>query len=731
MPPGRIDLERRQKRMRIIAVAIVAFMVLLTIGVLLPQANSAPSPPNPRFDFSNLTAASTADMLRSVASRLPDPDRGRASHSNGPTPQAVATNGILGDTSFEQGSPNPYWLQGSDFGSNLIKTNAPRTGTFAADLCRGVNNCTEGVLQVFSAPLNTTGASLSVYFSASTDEAGGCYDTLSFFLLDEAGAFSPPIGFCADFSTGYSQLSTGVTAFIQSHAGQELAAVALAETDESAVSSFYVDDFTISATVDPATPPGTPTQVGVVAQDGAAYVTWSSPVDRGSSLINGYTVTASPGGVTATTTGHMGATVTGLSNGTPYTFTVTASNANGSGPGAIAGPATPTASAAAGPYQPLTPARILDTRPGEPTPDGIEGAVGPGTEIEVQVTGKGGVPPVSDVAAAVINVTVTNPTAASYLTIYPTGVSRPLASNLNFIPGQTVPNLVEVATGTGGRVTIFNAAGSVHVIADVQGYVKTAVTNNAGVFKPLTPARILDTRPSSFLTPASSLDLQVTGAGLVPTSSVAAVILNVTVTEPTAASFLTVYPTGQSRPLASNLNFTPGQTVPNRVIVPVGTNGKVTIYNAAGFVHVIVDVGAWFTDATASASTGGLFKGLTPARIADTRFESGAPYPGQTLLSGTTLLVQVAGQGGVPAITSPTPPKGVVLNVTISDGALASFLTVFPSDAARPLASDLNWSPFQTIPNLVVVKLGTDGKIKLFSQNGYIEVIVDVVGWYS
>ena len=59
-------------------------------------------------------------------------------------------------------------------------------------------------------------------------------------------------------------------------------------------------------------------------------------------------------------------------------------------------------------------------------------------------------------------------------------------------------------------------------------------------------------------------------------------VLNVTVTEPRPASYLTAWPTGDPRPLASNLNYVAGQTVPNLVIVKVGAGGKVSLYNAAG-----------------------------------------------------------------------------------------------------------------------------------------------------
>src|SRR5207245_11644842 len=105
-----------------------------------------------------------------------------------------------------------------------------------------------------------------------------------------------------------------------------------------------------------------------------------------------------------------------------------------------------------GQYHSLVPARILDTRTGT---GGFGSAIGPQRTIAVPVTGRGGVP-TSGVAAVVLNVTAASPTAAGYLTVYPTGVARPNASNLNFVPGQTIPNLVEVPVGKAGKVNVYN-----------------------------------------------------------------------------------------------------------------------------------------------------------------------------------------------------------------------------------------------------------------------------------
>jgi hypothetical protein len=72
-----------------------------------------------------------------------------------------------------------------------------------------------------------------------------------------------------------------------------------------------------------------------------------------------------------------------------------------------------------------------------------------------------------------------------------------------------------------------------------------------------------------------------------------------------------------------------------------------------------------------------------------------------------------------------------VTNVTVTNTSTASFLTVWPGGAAKPTASDLNWVAGETVPNLVVVKLGSGGSVQVFNAAGSVDVVVDVSGWYA
>ncbi|MEY2445499.1 MAG: hypothetical protein QOE00_2079 [Ilumatobacteraceae bacterium] len=121
-----------------------------------------------------------------------------------------------------------------------------------------------------------------------------------------------------------------------------------------------------------------------------------------------------------------------------------------------------------GSFVPITPTRILDTRPAPQNVGGFVGPLGTGGLLTFQVTGVAGVP--GNATAVVMNVTVDKPSGSSFLTVFPAGAARPTASNLNWSAGTTIPNLVTVKIGVGGQVSIFNLNANVQVIADVAGY---------------------------------------------------------------------------------------------------------------------------------------------------------------------------------------------------------------------------------------------------------------------
>jgi hypothetical protein len=434
--------------------------------------------------------------------------------------------------------------------------------------------------------------------------------------------------------------------------------------------------------------------------------------------------------------------------------TVTASYSDGSGVFTFM-PSAGTASLIVtdGPYTPLHPTRACDTRPGNPSDlntspaDQCNGIFDSGSTIPsggtkpIIVAGGFGVP--ADATAAVLNVTVVNPAAGGYLTVYPTGSAQPATSNINFVAGEVVPNLIEVGIGTGGDVS-FLASAKTDMVVDIEGYTAetTPAGTGAGLYTALaSPALICDTRsgnPSNLvggdaqcngtanggerLGAGKSITVSVTGLNGVLAGASAAV-LNLTVVGPSAAGYLTAYPSGTAQPVASNVNYTVNQTTTNRVIVPLSSSGQITVYSSVS-ANVIVDVSGYFS---APSGTGAEFNSeVTPVRICDTRAASPVNQcTGRTIGPADTLKVTVVGLAGVPASAT-----SVAINLTGIAPTAATYLTVFPGPTL-PFVSDLNPAAGEVRANLVVATLNSNGTISIYNDTGSVNVVVDVLGWYS
>ena len=372
-------------------------------------------------------------------------------------------------------------------------------------------------------------------------------------------------------------------------------------------------------------------------------------------------------------------------------------------------PAPPPLPAVPGRLLPVTPTRKLDTREGNGGPQAKFPA---GTEETVYVLGAGGVP-AKDVTAVVMNVTVTDPTNAGFVTVWPTGEAKPNASSLNFVPNQTVPNLVMSKIGANGRVSMEVSDGSAHLLADVVGYFSKA---GGSSLVPMTPIRLRDTRTNEGkVGPGKSINVQMTGVAGLPASGVSAVVLNVTVNEPTEAGFITVWPAGETLPTASSLNFTAGLTVPNLVVAKLGADGAVSFFNSNGSSHIIVDLLGWYD----TSGNGPAAYASSPQRLMDTRNDK------KPVGNDATYILKVTDIAGVP-----TDAKAVVLNMTVTDPSATGFLTVYPMGKALPVASNLNFVPGRTVPNQVIATVGEGGQICIYNKSGTTHVIADLVGWY-
>lgn len=242
-------------------------------------------------------------------------------------------------------------------------------------------------------------------------------------------------------------------------------------------------------------------------------------------------------------------------------------------------------------FQPMTPIRVLDTRNGTGTT--AAGPVAARGTLRLNLSGK--VP--AGAAAAVLNLTATQPTAGGFITAYAGGQPVPGTSNLNFTAGKTVANQVIVPLTSDVADFYNDSGGTVQLVADLDGYFSSGAT---GSFVPYGPTRIADTRvglgAKAGAVPAHGTLVITPGTfntGCNPnatcTTAPSAFVLNVTVTQPKAGGVLIVYPDNGSAPGTSSVNFSAGQTVANLVTMEP-FNSDIAIYNqSSGSVQIIVD----------------------------------------------------------------------------------------------------------------------------------------------
>ncbi len=368
-----------------------------------------------------------------------------------------------------------------------------------------------------------------------------------------------------------------------------------------------------------------------------------------------------------------------------------------------------------GQFVSMSPARLFDTRDGT---GGRRGGIRAEETVDIQVTGRSGVPS-SGVKAVALNVTSVGATQTTNFRVFPTGIPLPGASSLNPRPGRAIPNMVIVGVGENGKISVFNQRGKTDCVVDIMGYY---TSTQAKRLAPLVPSRLLDTRSGvgakrGRVRGGTTIDLQVSGRGGVPESGADAVILNVGSVNPTSRGYVAVWPKGEKQPDISNLNYSPGMNIPNLVICKLGDGGQVSLFANAGELDLIADVVGCFK------SDGSRHVAVAPSRLLDTREGIGAP---RARVGGRgEVELTVTGRGGVANGAS-----AVILNVTAANAAAATYVTVYPNGVKRPDASSLNIAAGGTAANLVVAKVGTNGKVRLYNNSGAVDLIADVTGYF-
>jgi hypothetical protein len=377
---------------------------------------------------------------------------------------------------------------------------------------------------------------------------------------------------------------------------------------------------------------------------------------------------------------------------------------------------------------PVGPKRVFDTRIGQSASllrTVAKTKVGGAYELEVHLTDLGGYVPATGVGAVSLNVTVTNPEASGFVTVYACG-TREAVSSVNYVAGQTVANAVISPVSATGTVCFYSSAPT-DIVVDINGWLP-----EGQAFTPVGPKRVFDTRlgvsgqalravAKNPVPTGEMIEVLVTDlAGLVPASGVDSVSLNVTVTNPTAYGFITVYACG-TREAVSSVNYVAGQTVANAVIAPISPSGTVCFY-AESATDLVVDINGWF-----KLSAG--FTGVSPKRVLDTR--AGTPDALRTVAknkigNGYILEVRVTDLGDT------VPESGVAvvsLNVTATNADGDGFVTVYGC-GTREEVSSLNYTTGLAVANAVLAPVSAAGTICLFAF-APTDVIVDINGWFA
>lgn len=319
--------------------------------------------------------------------------------------------------------------------------------------------------------------------------------------------------------------------------------------------------------------------------------------------------------------------------------------------------------------------------------------------------------------------------ATQHWTPAPTALTYHWNRNGVAIPNATAATYVVTSSDVGQSLTV-TVAGSSPGYSPVTGTSAAVVPSarpDPGTVVTMTPTRLMDSRfgpgPVGRIAGGQTVKLPVAGVGDIM-SSVSAALVNITATDVTSDGYVTAYASGGTMPATSSANFTYGSTSANLALVPVGADGSIALTVMGGSVQLIVDIQSYI--AGGPVADAGAVVPVAPQRLLDTRQ---GPGP---LGTGKSIDVQVTGLQAPGPAAVPADATAVFLNVTVTQPQGTGYLTVFPSGQPIPPTSNLNFVPNLTAPNMVLAKVGKDGKVSVFNGGtGPAQVIVDVEGYVT
>ncbi|MEI6046402.1 MAG: hypothetical protein WCS37_18785, partial [Chloroflexota bacterium] len=374
--------------------------------------------------------------------------------------------------------------------------------------------------------------------------------------------------------------------------------------------------------------------------------------------------------------------------------------------------------------------------------------------------------------ALAANIAAVGTSGIGFLTAYPgpadpTGANRPVASNINYPALSTVSNASSLTLGADGTLNVYSRMAT-DMLIDVSGYYAPAGTADPNAFSsglvyyPLPkPIRLVDTRVgAAALYNGSNGNVKftdnstktytmtnVTYGGYTIPAGAKALATNIAVIGSSGTGFLTAYPgpadpTGASRPLVSNINYTGLSNISNASSLTLGTGGIVNVYSRVA-TDLLIDVSGYYAPAgTVDPNT--FSSGLTyyplakPIRVVDTRVGAAALYNGSNGnvkftadSTKTYTLTNVTYRG----YTIPTGAQALATNIAVAGSAGTGFITAYPgpadpTGASRPLVSIINYTALSTVSNASSLTLGTGGTVNVYSRAAT-DLIIDLSGYFA
>lgn len=249
--------------------------------------------------------------------------------------------------------------------------------------------------------------------------------------------------------------------------------------------------------------------------------------------------------------------------------------------------------------------------------------------------------------------------------------------------------------------------------------------DDGSVYVALVPCRILDTRTQgAALGNGTNSVVQVTGHdGCVVPAGATAVEASVSAVEPSNGGFARLWPTGETPPAATFVNYTKGQGTTNTGAVSMSSAGSVALRNFGGPSHFTVDVQGYYIhpDNLAADVTGSVYVAMAPCRVLDTRNAGGS------LGNGTARNVQITGLSGC---SVPVAATAVEASASAVEPAALGFARLWPKGAPAPTATFVNFSKAQGTTNTGAVSIGDDGQVSLRNFGGPAHYTLDVQGYF-